>query len=118
MSYKTEEMFIQGLNQEITFYVGKSAQGNFDIIDNAKEDDLWFHLDNEASCHVIASIPETVDRKNIRYIVKQGAILCKQNSILKNSKIKTDIIYARVKNIEKTFIPGRVVVKEGKIVSI
>ena len=118
MSYKTEEMFIQGLNQEITFYVGKSAEGNFDIIDNAKADDLWFHVDNESSCHVIASIPETLNRKDVRYIVKQGAILCKQNSRFKASKIKTNIIYTKVKDVEKTDIPGRVVVKEGKIVSI
>jgi hypothetical protein len=115
MSYKTEVKFVQGLNQEITFHIGKSASGNFEIIDNADEDDLWFHVDNESSCHVIASIPENMDRKDIRYIVKQGAILCKQNS---RFKTKTNIIYAKVKNVEKTNIPGKVVVSEEKMVSV
>jgi len=118
MSYKTEVKLIQGLNQDITFFIGKSAAGNFEIIDNADEHDLWFHLDNEASCHVIASIPETIDRKDLRYIIKQGAILCKQNSSTKNSKTKTNVVYTRVKNVEKTKIPGKVIVSEEKIISI
>lgn len=118
MSYKTEKKFIQGLNQEIMFHIGKSADGNFEIIDNAEENDLWFHIDNESSCHVIASIPESMDRKNMKYIVKQGAILCKQNSRFKTSKTAVGIIYTKVKNIEKTDIPGKVIVSEGKIVSV
>jgi len=115
MSYKTEVKFIQGLNQEIIFHVGKSAAGNFEIIDNAKDDDLWFHIDNKSSCHVVASVPEALDRKNIRYIVKQGAILCKQHS---RFKTKTTIVYTKIKNIEKTDIPGKVIVSEEKLINV
>lgn len=116
MSFKTEVKFVQGLNEEITFHVGKSAAGNFEIIDNADENDLWFHIDNESSAHVVASIPENMDRKKLKYIVKQGAILCKQNSRFK--KVPTDVIYTKIKNIEKTSIVGMVRVTDGKIVRI
>jgi predicted ribosome quality control (RQC) complex YloA/Tae2 family protein len=118
MSYKTEVKFVQGLNEEITFHIGKSPSGNFEIIDNADEDDLWFHVDNESSCHVVASIPENMDRKDIRYIMKQGAVLCKQNSKFKKSKTKTNIIYTKIKNVEKTDIPGKVEVSDGKNIRI
>lgn len=118
MSYKTEVKFIQGLNQEITFHVGKSANGNFEIIDNAGENDLWFHVDKEASPHVIAVIPEKIDKKSIKYIVKQGAILCKQNSNFRTSKQPVSIIYSKVKNINKTNVCGTVTVDEGKIVCV
>jgi len=116
MSFKTEVKFIQGLNEEITFHVGKSAAGNFEIIDNANENDLWFHIDNESSAHVVASIPENIDRKKLKYIIKQGAILCKQNSRFK--KVAADVIYTKIKNIEKTSIVGMVRVTDGKIVRI
>lgn len=118
MSYKTEVKFIQGLNQEIIFHVGKSANGNFEIIDNAGENDLWFHVDKEASSHIIAVIPEKIEKKYIKYIVKQGAILCKQNSNSRTSKYPVQIIYSKIKNVKKTNICGTVTVDEGKLVSV
>lgn len=118
MSFKTEVKYIQGLNQEITFHVGKSAAGNFDIIDNANENDLWFHINNESSAHVIADVPDSVDRKNLKYIAKHGAIMCKQNSRFKKSKTPVDIIYTKIKNVEKTKILGKVEISEGKIMRV
>lgn len=116
MSYKTEVKSFQGL--EITFHIGKSAVGNFEIIDNAKENDMWFHVDKEASSHVIAVIPEDFDKKNMKYVVKQGAILCRQHSHFKTLKKPVSIIYTKIKNITKTAIVGSVVVSEGKTVNV
>jgi predicted ribosome quality control (RQC) complex YloA/Tae2 family protein len=118
MSFKTEVKLVQGIQEYITFYIGKNAYGNFEIIDNSEEDDLWFHVNNDSSCHVIASIPSTIDRKDVKYIVKQGAILCRQNSRFKSSKIPVDIVYTKIKNVEKTDIPGKVIVKDGKVVRV
>jgi predicted ribosome quality control (RQC) complex YloA/Tae2 family protein len=118
MSFKTETKYIPALSQEITFHIGKSAEGNFEIIDNADENDLWFHVEGDSSAHVIASLPDDIDRKKITYIVKQGAILCRQNSRLKSSKTAVKIIYTRIKNIEKTDIPGKVQVTNGTVISV
>jgi predicted ribosome quality control (RQC) complex YloA/Tae2 family protein len=116
MSHKTEIKCIQGLN--ITFYIGKCAAGNFDIIDLAEENDIWFHINNESSAHVIASIPEIVDKKNIKYIIKQGAILCKQHSRFKTSKQSVSIVFTKVKYVTKTTIPGTVIITEEKVVNV
>uniref|UniRef100_A0A6C0BAI3 NFACT RNA-binding domain-containing protein n=1 Tax=viral metagenome TaxID=1070528 RepID=A0A6C0BAI3_9ZZZZ len=116
MSYKSEIKSIQGLN--ITFYIGKCAAGNFDIIDLAEENDIWFHINNESSAHVIASIPEQLDKKKIKYIIKQGAILCKQHSRFKTSKKSISIVFTKVKHITKTTIPGTVIITEEKIVHV
>ena len=37
-------IFIPKLNQEIEFVVGKNAQENFDIIEEAEPHDIWFHV--------------------------------------------------------------------------
>lgn len=116
MSYKTEVKSFQGL--EITFHIGKSASGNFEIIDNAKENDMWFHVDKEASSHVVAAIPDNFDKKFTKYVVKQGAILCRQHSHLKTSKKPISIIYTKIKNITKTAVVGSVVISQGKIVNV
>uniref|UniRef100_A0A6C0LD84 NFACT RNA-binding domain-containing protein n=1 Tax=viral metagenome TaxID=1070528 RepID=A0A6C0LD84_9ZZZZ len=116
MSYKTEIKCIRG--QNIIFYIGKCAAGNFDIIDLAEENDIWFHISNESSAHVIASIPENTDKKELKYIIKQGAILCKQHSRYKTSKQSTTIVFTKVKHVTKTTIPGTVIISEEKVVHI
>ena len=39
---KTEVLFIQGLNRDITFYIGQNKNENFDVIDKGTPNDLWF----------------------------------------------------------------------------
>jgi predicted ribosome quality control (RQC) complex YloA/Tae2 family protein len=111
---KIENIFIKGLNEVITFYIGKNKNENFDVIDKGDSDDLWFHVNDTSSCHVVAIIPKDLSKKDIKYIVKMGALLCKQNT----SKIKNqdgiEIIYTQIKNIEKTNIPGCVKINDNK----
>ena len=116
--YKIEEQYNQGLKTMITFYIGKSAAGNFEIIDISDPDDIWFHINNDSSAHVIAKMPINIDKKDIKYIIKHGAVICKQNSKYKSAKTPTEIIYAKIKHIEKTSTIGAVHVIDGKIVRV
>jgi predicted ribosome quality control (RQC) complex YloA/Tae2 family protein len=115
---KTEDIFIQGLNREITFYIGQNMNENFDVIDKGSQHDLWFHANDFSSCHVIAIIPDNVSKKDKKYIIKAGALLCKNNTNkLKNLK-NIEIIYTQIKNIEKTSVPGCVTINSKKIITI
>ena len=119
MSYKTEEKLNQALNRYITFYIGKSPAGNDEIRTLASDEDLWFHIDEDSSAHIIAIIPVNIDKKQLQYIVTQGAVLCKEISPkYKNSTIPVNILYARVKNVQKTEKIGTVLVNNGKIKKI
>jgi hypothetical protein len=115
---KTSTLFIQGLNREITFYIGQSQSENFDIIDLGNSNDLWFHANNVSSCHVIAVLPEDIEKKDLKYIIKMGAILCKSNT----NKLKTlnnvEFIYCSIGDIEKTSIPGCVTIMNKKTIKI
>lgn len=114
---KTENLFLQGLNREITFHIGQNKNENFDIIDKGEPDDLWFHANEVSSCHVIAIIPKDISRKEIKYIIKAGAILCKKYTNKLKSLSDIEIIYTKIKNIEKTECLGCVKVKnENKII--
>lgn len=111
---KREILFIQGLNKEITFYIGQNKNENFDVIDKGDPDDLWFHADNESSCHVVAIMPNNIIKKDKKYIIKVGALLCKNNTN-KLKKIKNvAFIYTEIKNIEKTNISGCVSITNNK----
>lgn len=117
---KTETRLIEGLGEEITFKIGKNAQENFDIIDDASPDDLWFHLENSSSGHVIATIPAelNVDKKQLKMIAKQGAVICKEHSKLKSNK-DVSIVYAKIRNVTKSETNiGQVIIFDQKSIVI
>ena len=101
---------IPSLKRDITYYVGSCAEDNDDVIDNASPDDFWFHVANKKSCHVSASVPSDIKRKDLKYIISQGAVLCKQNSYPSEKKI--DILFTRIKHLQKTDVAGKVIVSE------
>ena len=114
----TEIIYIPKLKINITFYVGENAQENFDIIDIAHENDLWFHLNDYTSCHVVGIINHLeLNKKELIYIIKQGAILCKKNSKYKSEK-KISIIYTNISNVIKTKIIGTVSLSKIKLIEI
>jgi predicted ribosome quality control (RQC) complex YloA/Tae2 family protein len=115
---KTEIITIQPLKREITFYIGKSKEDNFDVIDAGNENDLWFHASHESSCHIVCEVPDNIDRSDMKYIIKMGALLCKNNTNKLKSQKNIEIIYTQIKNITKTAIAGCVQTTNTKTIII
>lgn len=113
---KAETIFIQGLKREILFYIGKNKNENFEVIDMGSDDDIWFHAKDESSCHVVCEIPDDINKKELRYIIKTGALLCKINTNKLKSLSNIEIIYTQIKNITKTEVPGCVLTKNTKTI--
>jgi predicted ribosome quality control (RQC) complex YloA/Tae2 family protein len=105
---KHEVIYLKNINRDITYLIGTNAQDNFDVIDASDPDDIWLHVKDLPSCHVVAKIPDDMSgNKELLSIVKRGALLCKQHS--KYSSIQNlEIIYTRIKNVQKTAVPGSV----------
>ena len=113
---KTENIFIEAIKREITFYIGKNKNENFEVIDNASVDDLWFHAKDESSCHVVCEMPDDINKKELKYIIKVGALLCKNNTNKLKNISNIEIIYTQIKNVTKTSIPGCVTTQNTKII--
>lgn len=84
----------------IYYNIGKDAIGNDQILEMAKNTDLWFHLKDRTSSHVIASIPKDIEEDFLEEIIKKGALLCKEHSKYKDY-YNLEIIYTNVINVEK-----------------
>jgi len=117
MNTKVEVVYFPQLKQNVAFVIGKNAKGNDEAISDADPEDVWFHLDGQSSCHVIAKMPEDLGRKERGYILRKGAELCKQNSREKSGK-GVEVVYAKIKNITKTDVQGRVMVSESGVIRI
>ena len=105
------------MKSSVEFTIGTNAKDNFDIIDNASPSDMWFHVEGKPSGHIIASIPEDTNKKELQAIVKQGALLCKQVSKYASEKNLT-IVYTQVKDLTKTNIAGSVLLAHQKTITI
>ena len=115
---KFQTKYIPSLKKEVQFSIGQNAEDNFTIIDNSEPNDIWFHLADYSSSHVVAQIPDIkLDKKQKRQIITQGAVICKENSKSKSKK-GVSIIYSEIQNVTKSTPIGTVSVSEQKITII
>jgi hypothetical protein len=114
----TKEEYIAQLKRNITFYIGTNAADNFDAISAGGPEDIWFHADDASSCHVIAVMPEDIDRKEKLWIIKCGARLVKQHTKKFVSMKNLPVICTEIQNIEMTDTAGKVIVDPAKIKTI
>lgn len=88
--------------------MGKNAEGNDKIISEANQTDVWFHLNNLPSCHVIIKCNK--DNPITNEMINYCAGLVKFNTKFRNIS-KVTIIYTEIKNIRKTNIKGQVIIR-------
>ena len=116
---RTETRKVAGFTDPLTFYIGTNAAENHSVLDSAKPADYWFHADTTSSAHVVAVVPEGTARKQLKYIVKQGALLCKQHTAKLAKEANTPIMFTRAGNVRKTETPGEVhVMSERSVICV
>lgn len=94
--------------------IGQNADENDQIISEAKQTDVWFHLANLPSCHIIISCSKEfpITKQMINYCCS----LTKENTKYKNLQ-KVKVNYTMIKNVKKTDVKGKVILK-GKFDTI
>lgn len=98
----------------VTFYVGKNARENWNLIDNAEDYDIWIHLHDFPSSHVIIETLEELDETYIQY----GCMLCKKYSKYRY-KEKVRISILQKKYVQKGKKTGEAnLLKSPRIVTI
>jgi predicted ribosome quality control (RQC) complex YloA/Tae2 family protein len=102
-------------NNEYNILIGTNKYENFQLIDESVETDLWFHVENEPSCHVILKNDGQI-RDIPKQVIKRSAYLCKINSKARTQK-ECSIMYTQLKNVSKTKVIGQVNVTHYKVVS-
>ena len=112
------EIFTHG-TKEYTISIGKNKEENWHLIDMASANDVWFHVDDQPSCHVILKNEDQVKLRDIpRQVLKRAAYLCKINSAAKTQP-KCDVIYAIISQITNAQNVGQVTITGAtKLISL
>jgi predicted ribosome quality control (RQC) complex YloA/Tae2 family protein len=99
-----------------TIHSGKSAKGNDKLLDESSPSDIWFHVADAPSSHIILSNPTNLAINKIpRQVIKRCACICKASAKLST---KCAIIYTERANVEKTEILGRVTTTNVRTIQI
>ena len=106
-------------NETYEIQIGKNKFENDELIRHAKLTDIWFHIANAPSCHVILTTStENIKIKTLpKQVIKRCACLCKSNSS-SNSVKNCEIIYTTISNIEFTEVLGQVIATNTKKIII
>lgn len=114
---KIIKIFDNIISQELEIIVGKSARENWKIIEESNENDIWFHLAEYPSCHVILKTNNIEITELNKQTIIHCASVCKQNSNYSNKK-NICIIYTKIKNIKKADTVGSVITSSVKKIKI
>ena len=104
----------QILYDDLVFSIGKNAADNWNLIDHSVAGDIWVHLHNHPSGHVIIENTKEIDEEHIQYACE----LCKERSKLKYKKgVKCSVLDR--KYVKKGKAKGEVkLLSEPKIVKV
>ena len=97
--------------ENLVLKVGNNSSENDKLLNEADQDDIWFHLDNMASPHGILFLRHINSDKISKNILLECAEKIKENSKAKSFR-KVTVIYTLRKNIKKTSTPGKVILKK------
>lgn len=93
------------------FVVGKNAEDNWRIIQNAEKDYYWIHAEGIPSAHIIIEIDQPIESE-----IQYACNLCKKHSKIQNDSVK--YVMTQVSNIKLGSKPGEVYFKNNKLTNI
>jgi predicted ribosome quality control (RQC) complex YloA/Tae2 family protein len=87
--------------------IGRNAIDNTRLVNSAQPLDVWFHLSDQSSAHLIYKNTEKINMKDLS---RQGIILRCALRLKVASRIKTStkITYCYVKDLKTSDVPGLV----------
>lgn len=98
-------------------HIGKNKQDNWNLIDQSNKHDIWFHVSNGPSSHIILKTNGSPLRDIPKQVITRCACLCKAHSASK-SITKCEIIYTQIENVVKTTRVGEVTTTNTKTIFI
>ena len=105
--------------QKVKIKYGKNAKENWNLIDESSDDDLWFHIDDYPSTHVILEYNENIKEVELEKYINECVELCVEKTPkIKNNKniTKVKVIYSKVENIKKGKSVGEVIILNHHLV--
>ncbi len=98
---------------EYEIRVGQNKHENWELLDDADPNDLWFHVANASSAYVVLSVvpTHTVQKPVITYCAE----LCQAHSKMKH-ETKCRVMYTQIRNVAKGKHIGEALVSDFNVI--
>jgi len=93
-------------SKEYNILIGQNSHENTELVDTSDQKNIWFHVANAPSCHVVLKT-ECKVRDVPLQVIKWCASACKKYSKSKSLQ-DCKIIYTQIENVQTTKRPGQV----------
>lgn len=113
---------------EYTIKVGNNAKENWNLIADSEPEDLWFHLDEYPSAHVIISQKNNMynglngndeyEKYYPNQIIYIASTYCKSYSKYGKNLSKVKIVYTQIKNLKKGKEVGSVIISKPNYITV
>lgn len=101
---KLHEIVVEELGVTLLLRVGRSQKENDTLLRHSEPHDIWFHLDNVSSPHMVLSTQGLdVPKRYLHYI---GTLFPDYKSAMQR---RYTVIYTRVHCVKLTKVPGTVI---------
>ena len=94
---------------------GQNSQENWEILESSSVDDIWFHLLDSSSCHLIL---KNNNGRVPRKVLKRCCYLCKINTNSSKVLKRCSVMYSRVGNVSKGLHVGSVICDKYNVLSV
>ena len=98
---KIETVFFPNCNLTIDYMIGLNAQDNFNVIDLGNPNDLWFHVSDLPSCHIIACISKE-EKLTKKELIKSHLLNSSLINVKQKELIDDGFVYKHNKKIKLT----------------
>lgn len=107
----THHLFVDETNKQYTVFIGRNKNENHILINSSHPNDLWFHLENQSSPHIVVQTKgDTIPKKYINSILRFFPMY------KSNLPSRFRVIYTEIKNLKTTSTPGTVIPTNIKII--
>ena len=99
------------IEKEYVVLIGENAKENSLLVKESEPEDLWFHLENVSSAHIVLQSGGEVISQRYLNEVASKLFKCK-----KNVPPNTNVIYTEIKNVKLTKTPGLVETRNTRVI--
>jgi len=102
-------------SQDYKIFIGQNRGENTQLVDTADPKNIWFHIANSPSCHIL--LKTTCKMKEVPLqVIKRCACLCKSHSKPQTkSTPNCPVMYSHAENVQSTATMGEVKVNLNTI---
>lgn len=112
---RRQSIYIDELQVDFEVLIGQSKEENDALVRSGHPQDVWFHLANMSSCHIVLKCGQHTNIIPKRYLNK---VACMFREYKNNLPSRYSVIYTEIKNVRPSGELGQVTTVQTRTIRV